>query len=173
VDRRLLDRLDDRELVALCGHELGQVQNNHLLYTTALHYLRHEAMFFVRWIVQPAVMTLQSWSRRAEITCDRAALIASRDLEVTLSSMVKVVVDDPGLKGDARTAIADLESAQRGVGRLADLFRSHPLLPKRARALEVFAESALYRKLAGHPNADGLSSEEVDARVSDIIRVLV
>jgi hypothetical protein len=33
---------------------------------------------YVRWMVQPATMALRAWARRAEITCDRAALLASR-----------------------------------------------------------------------------------------------
>ncbi len=61
VSRRAIDRMNERELVALIGHELGHVQNNHVIYSTALFYLRHEALFFVRWVVQPAIMALKGW----------------------------------------------------------------------------------------------------------------
>jgi Zn-dependent protease with chaperone function len=169
VSRQAADALDQRELVALLGHELGHVQNNQVFFATALFYLRHEAFIFVRWIVQPAVLALSSWSRRAEITCDRAALIAVRDLDVALSSMVKVALGDGAT--DARAALAAMAEKGRGVGVVADLFRGHPHLVKRARALEVFAESSLYRRLAGKEEG-GLSAEEVDAKVSEIVKVL-
>jgi Zn-dependent protease with chaperone function len=162
------DRLDDRELVALLGHELGHVQNNQVFFATALFYLRHEAFFFVRWVVQPAVLALSSWSRRAEITCDRAALIAVRDLDVALASMVKTATD----VADPRAYLAQLGEARRGVAVVADLFRGHPHLVKRARALEVFADSSLYKKLTGQTDTAGLSSEEVDQKVSEIVKVL-
>src|SRR6478672_10443132 len=90
VNLELAESLDDAELVAAIGHELGHVQNGHILYATALHYLSNSAAFFVRWIIQPAIMTLQAWSRRAEITCDRASLLALRDVDRTLAAMVKL-----------------------------------------------------------------------------------
>jgi len=170
VSREAADRLDQRELVALLGHELGHVQNNHVFFATALFYLRHEAFFFVRWIVQPAVLALSSWSRRAEITCDRAALIAVRDIDVALSSMVKVALGDGTT--DARAALAELAEARRGVAVVVDLFRGHPHLLKRAKALEVFADSSLYKRLSGKSDEGGLSAEEVDAKVSEIVKVL-
>ena len=55
---------------------------------------------------------------------------------------------------------------------VVDLFRGHPHLVKRARALEVFAESALYKRLTGQPDATGLSADEVDSKVSEIVKVL-
>jgi Zn-dependent protease with chaperone function len=170
VSRQAADALDQRELVALLGHELGHVQNNQVFFATALFYLRHEAFIFVRWIVQPAVLALSSWSRRAEITCDRAALIAVRDLDVALSSMVKASLGDA--TADARAALAQMAEKGRGVGVVADLFRGHPHLVKRARALEVFAESSLYQRLTGKGDEKGLSAEEVDAKVAEIVKVL-
>ncbi|HTE49554.1 MAG TPA: M48 family metallopeptidase [Kofleriaceae bacterium] len=172
VSRRAAEKLDERELTALVGHELGHVQNNHVLYSTALFYLRHEAFFFVRWTVQPAVMALNGWARRAEVTCDRAALIATRDIETTLAAMVKVeLAGDERGELDVRAHLAELAAARGAVGRAADLFRSHPFLPKRARALDVFAQSHLYHKLTGQAAAGGLSADDVDAQVAAIMSV--
>ncbi len=177
INRRIADRLGERELVALVGHELGHVQNNHVVYSTALFYLRHEAMFFVRWTVQPAIMALKGWARRAEVTCDRAALIAVRDLDAALAALVKAELDGDPPGGaddgavDIRAHIAELGAARGAVGRATDFFRSHPFLPKRARALEVFAQSVLYHRLTGQADAGGISAEEVDTQVADIMRV--
>jgi Zn-dependent protease with chaperone function len=170
VTRAIEEHLDDRELLAALGHELGHVQNNQVFYATALHYLRHEAFIFVRWIVQPAVMALQGWSRRAEVTCDRAALLAVRDLDVALTSMVKVALGGATTE-EARTRLAGLAGTKLGARGMIDLFSGHPHLSRRARAMQVFAESALYRKVMGQPAEGGLGGDEVDARTSDIIKV--
>ena len=60
VNLELAEKLDDTELVAAIAHELGHVQNGHILFATALHYLNNGPAFFVRWVIQPAIMTLQA-----------------------------------------------------------------------------------------------------------------
>lgn len=171
VNSGALERLDDIELLAILGNELGHIQNNHVVYATALHYLTHDSTMFVRWIVKPAVLALQAWSRRAEITCDRAALLCTHDLDATLRAIIK-----QGLGADQPINIEeylrDLPDPRKGIGRFAELARSHPYLPKRVQALQVFAAGSFYRKLAGADLEGALSAEEVDAQVADILKVL-
>lgn len=171
INSGLIERLSDAELLAIIGNELGHIQNNHVVYATALHYLSNDSAMFVRWIVQPAILLLQSWSRRAEITCDRAALIATRDLNTTLGAIVKM-----GLGGETDVNIEeyvrDLPDTRKGIGRYAELFRSHPYLPKRVQALQVFAAGAFYHKVIGETNAEALSAEDVDAQVAAILKVI-
>lgn len=81
LDRDLVDGLSEPELVAVIGHACGHVQNNHAVFTTALYHLHNFANRFVKWIVAPAALALGSWARRAEITCDRANLLCTRDLD--------------------------------------------------------------------------------------------
>lgn len=173
VNSQLLDHLNDRELMALVGHELGHIQNNHVLYATALYYLTHAAAMFVRWVVQPAIMTLQAWSRRAEITCDRAALLCTRDLDVTLAALVKISL---GLEGDEQVNIEEYlknlpDTKRGGVGRYVELFRSHPYLPKRIQALRLFADSAYYKTATGADAGGAPSTDDVDAQVAEILSV--
>lgn len=168
ISADLPDMLTDLELIAALGHELGHVQNNHVVYNTALYYLEHSAAIFVRWIVQPAIMALQGWARRAEITCDRAALICARDVKTTMSAMIKSSLGAGEV--DVEDYLKNLPEKGRGVGRYAELFRSHPYLPKRARALEVFAESNFYRTLTG-ASGGGKTADQVDAEVAEILAV--
>jgi Zn-dependent protease with chaperone function len=168
VNNSLVERFSDEELVALVGNELGHIQNNHVVYTTALFYLTHSAMMFVRWIVQPAIMTLQAWARRAEITCDRAALLATRDLGVTLTALIKFEVGlEDASNFDVDEYLQQLPGTKKGIGRFAELFRSYPYLPKRVQALNVFADGALYKRVIGETG--GLSAEEVDGQVQKIL----
>jgi hypothetical protein len=168
--------LSEDELTALIGHELAHVQNGHVLYATALYYLSHSAVFFVRWIVQPAIMTLQAWSRRAEITCDRAALVATRDLGVTLAALVKVELGvEKGASFNLDDYLRDQDAAvagtRKGLGRYNELFRAHPYLPKRVAALRLFADSALYASLTGQHPEGKLALKDVDAKVGELISI--
>ena len=172
VNLELAEKLSDDELVAAIGHELGHVQNGHILYATALHYLTSSAAFFVRWVVQPAIMTLQAWSRRAEVTCDRAALLALRDENKTLEALVKLEL---GFGKDTAFNAEDYLKSQpdpkKGIGRYAELFRSNPFVAKRVQALRLFANSALYASVTGKDPAGKPSLPEIDKQVSDLISV--
>src|SRR5262249_21622637 len=172
VNMELAEKLDDTELVAAIAHELGHIQNGHILYTTALHYLNNSAAFFVRWVVQPAIMTLQAWSRRAEVTCDRASLLAVRDLDKTLNALVRLELGlDKGSAFNADEYLKSLPDVKKGIGRYAELFRSHPYVPKRVMALRAFAGSALYAQVSGEDPLGKPSITDVDKQVADLISV--
>ena len=175
VNLALAERLDDTQLIAAIGHELGHVQNGHIFYATALHYLRHSAAFYVRWVVQPAIMALQAWSRRAEVTCDRAALLAVRDLDKTLQALVAIELGlERGAAFSAEDYLRTVPDAKRPgfLGRYAELFRSHPYVPKRVAALRLFAGSAMYAQATGGDPTGKPSLAEVDKQVADLISVL-
>lgn len=171
VNADLVARLSDVELVALIGHHCGHIQNNHVTYTTALHYLTRAAASLVRWAVRPATMALQAWSRRAEITCDRAALLCTRDIDATFRQMVKCQASVPA-GVDAMTAddyLARAPDAPGTLGGIGELFRSDPYLLKRVKALKLFADSAFYRRITGQ--SGGRSAEEVDREVAQLLSV--
>src|SRR5262245_30522736 len=58
VSTRTVDALDDDELAFAIGHVMGHIHNGQVALTTALYYLSHDAAFYVRWIVQPAILAL-------------------------------------------------------------------------------------------------------------------
>ncbi len=172
VNLELAEKLDDTELVAAIGHELGYIQNGFILYSTALHYLTNQAMFFVRWVIQPAIMTLQAWSRRAEVTGDRASLLCVKDIEKTLAALVKLELGlDKGSAFNAQEYLKSVPDTKKGIGRFAEMFRSNPYVPKRVQALKLFADSQLYASIIGQDPAGKPSLPDIDKQVGDLISV--
>lgn len=176
VNGVLIDHLSDEELHFVIGHECGHIQNNHVVYLTALHYLLYSANLFVRWIVTPAVMALSSWSRRAEITCDRAGLLCCGDLGPATSALARLALGSHRLaeKLDIEEYLKQLDEGSQGVGRVMELFRSHPYLPKRVQALRYFAETHYYKKIIGIDPRDGegKSLAWCDEQVKHLVAVL-
>jgi Zn-dependent protease with chaperone function len=181
VNAALIDHLSEPELLDVIGHECGHIQNNHVVYMTTLHFLTHAANAFLRWSVKPAVFALNAWARRAEITCDRAGLICTRDLDVSIGCLVKLALGSHKLYSDVNLDeyLAQMDEAQKGIGRFDELSRRHPYLPKRVAALRLFAETAYFKGLLGNarngdPNAApaGTSRDECDARVAELLSVL-
>jgi Zn-dependent protease with chaperone function len=173
VNGALIDHLSDDELAFVIGHECGHIHNSHVVFSTALHYLTNAAAFYVRWIVQPAILALRAWSRRAEVTCDRAGLLCVKDLEIATGAIVKLALGSQKLYKDLKVDeyVKQLEEGRRGIGRLAELLRSHPYVPKRIEALRLFAETEFYRRHAGL-GAGGTPTHECDDAVAKILSVI-
>ncbi|UQA62486.1 M48 family metallopeptidase [Polyangium aurulentum] len=173
VHSALVDHFTDEELINVIGHECGHIHNSHVVYLTAMHYLARMAGLFVRWAVAPALVALNGWSRRAEVTCDRAGLLCCKSLDVSTRTLAKLALGSTKLYSELNmdAFLEQYEESKDSVGRYSELFASHPWLPKRVMALRTFAESELYRK---HTSAGegGLSMEQVDEKVHDIIKVL-
>ena len=120
VNAALIDHLSDVELLDVIGHECGHIQNNHVVYMTTLFFLTRAANMFLRWSVKPAVMALNAWARRAEVTCDRSGLICTRDLDASIGCLVKLAIGSRKLYSDINLDeyLAQMEEASRGVGPL-------------------------------------------------------
>lgn len=165
----LVDTMTEAELLFVIGHETGHIQNKHVVYNTALILLQRMAELFIGPLILPAVVALNAWYRRAEITCDRAGLLCSQDLDSASRSFIKLAVGSKRLSDevDMSEFLAQHDEAQSSVGRYMEAFQSHPYLPKRIKALQVFAESEIYRGALGH--VGGLGIDEVDQKTSAII----
>ena len=183
VNAALIDHLTEPELLDVIGHECGHIQNSHVVYMTTLHFLKHAANMFLRWSVKPAVLALNGWARRAEVTCDRAGLICTRDLDVSIGCLVKLAIGSHKLYSEVNIPeyLAQLDEAQAGLGRFDELTRTHPYLPKRVAALRLFADTTYFRSMVGTGRAAGApvaaapagtSKDECDARVGELISVL-
>ncbi len=169
----LTDQFSDDELTFVIGRECGHIQNNHTIYLTTLYYLSDAANMIVRYGAQPAVIALNSWSRRAEITCDRAGLLCVRDLDIATAVLVKLAIGSQSLYRDVNVQeyLQQLEETRLGPGRFGELFARHPYLPRRVQALRLFAETAFYRSLMDQ-GSGGLTKEECDVKVGELLSVI-
>jgi Zn-dependent protease with chaperone function len=88
VNSELVQLLEDDELRAVLGHEVGHILSDHVLYRTALLILLQMTSFgplpLLGGLPLLAVRTaLLEWSRAAELSADRAAVLVTRDPLVT------------------------------------------------------------------------------------------
>lgn len=172
VHSALIDHLSDAELMNVIGHECGHIHNNHVVYLTTLYLLQQMSLLFTQWLVYPATIALRAWSRRAEITCDRAGLLCCKDLDIATKSFAKLALGSQKLYEQLNVDefVKQFEESQDGPGRYKEITSSHPWLPKRILSLRVFSESALYRKHIGLDG--GRTMEQVDEKVHEIIKVV-
>jgi len=174
VNGSLIDHFSDAEILDVLGHECGHIQNNHVVYMTTLYFLEFVlSSFLTAWFTYPARVALKAWSRRAEITCDRAGLLVCKDINVSMKGLMKLSLGSKKLYDelDLDAYLEQYEDGKKGFGRVVELFASHPFVPKRVQALKTFAETAVYRKAIGLGEG-GMTMEECDNRTHEIIKVI-
>jgi Zn-dependent protease with chaperone function len=171
-----IDNMSEEELTFVIGHECGHIQNNHVVYLTTLNLLTRIAAVAGGGLLAPLLMPLQlalsSWSRAAEITCDRAGLLCCRDPKVATDSFLKLAIGSRKLfeELNVEAYLQQLKEGREGLGRVGEMTASHPFLTKRVEAVRIFAESALYRGAGGDPG--GIGRDELEQRTTELVKVL-
>jgi Zn-dependent protease with chaperone function len=92
VHDTLVKTFDDDELRFVLGHELGHVMSGHTLYNTMIRLLVALASMgfpIVGLAARAILLALLEWSRKAELSCDRAGILAVQDPEPGLRVMLK------------------------------------------------------------------------------------
>lgn len=97
----LIERLNDEETLAVIAHEVGHIHAEHVLYLTAARLIEALANFgaaklipgseILKFIISAGIgSALLAWARRAELSCDRAALLVAQDPHVIGRTMMKL-----------------------------------------------------------------------------------
>ncbi|MFI0818066.1 M48 family metallopeptidase [Streptomyces sp. NPDC021098] len=176
----LVELLDEEEMRAVIGHEVGHALSGHAVYRTILLFLTNLALK-VAWIplgnvaVLALVTALREWFRKSELSADRAGLLVGQDLRASMRGLMKLA---GGHHLHEMNVDAFLEQAEEyeNSGDLRDsvlkilnmLPRSHPFTTVRAAELKKWAASRDFQRLMdGHyPRRD----EDKDTSVSDSFR---
>ena len=89
-----LELLDDDELRALLAHELGHVMSGHSLYQTIAMILALVSLsalpLFAGIALLPIKLAFLEWSRKAELTADRAGMLGIQDAVVMQRKFMKM-----------------------------------------------------------------------------------
>lgn len=176
VTTGLVELLDEEEMQAVVGHEVGHALSGHAVYRTVLLFLTSLALK-VAWIplgnvaIMAIVTALREWFRKSELSADRAGLLVGQDLQASMRGLMKLAGGHHLHEMNVDAFLAQAEEYEAG-GDLRDsvlkilnvLPRSHPFTAVRAAELKRWSESRDHQRIMdGHY---ARRSEDKDTSVS-------
>jgi Zn-dependent protease with chaperone function len=179
----LMDLMTDDEMMAVVAHELGHIKCGHVLYNTMANSIRDitaiisQLTLGIGGLVLAGIeAALIQWRRRAELSADRAGLLAVQNPMTTISVLMKLAggshrlvdeLDPEQFLEQARhyTEEMDKGMVERFYRLIADLYQgNHPFAVERAKELDEWANSAAYQRILSGDYQD--PNRRVQIRVS-------
>jgi Zn-dependent protease with chaperone function len=149
--------LDDDELQFVIAHEIAHIMSDHVLYktmTVLLINLANIGFPIVGLAARAVLVALLEWSRKSELSCDRAGLLAMQDPEIVMRAMLKMA---GGAQKDETSLQEFIVQAEeyRESGDVADqvfkvlnlLGRTHPFHVLRVAELRDWIETGDYDRI--------------------------
>jgi Zn-dependent protease with chaperone function len=180
LNSAIVELMDPEEIRFVIGHELGHVLSGHTVYNTMLRNLillvQRLALVPFAWIgLKAVVLGLEEWHRKAEMSSDRAGLLATQDVDAARRSLMKLAggrrlaefsSDEFHRQAREYDAVPDVRESLLKLLQLQG--QTHPFAVVRFAALDRWAEEGEYRDiLAGnYPRRD----DDSDASVGDEFR---
>lgn len=154
---RLLD--DDGRRVVL-AHEAGHVHSDHVLYQTALTILLRLGSSRLPLLAGLPLMAIElallEWYRGAELSCDRAAALVTRDPLAVCRTLMVIAAGEAADQLDLDAFVAqamDYDDGGSGLDRLTrliqDLRLTHPMPVRRVNALLAWVREGGYDRIIG------------------------
>ena len=174
------------ELRCVIGHECGHIHNKHGVYDALKAYIALGGINaglrlfpnLLKLMTTSTDYLLKAWSRAAEVTCDRAAMICCERIEDAYSVNAKLLYGATFGNENAINMEAikqQLQMQQNTIARLKELEEDHPVVARRIAAEMEFAEcEVLYRWRPDlkTPGQRLRSKEETDERCHAVIDVI-
>ncbi len=183
VNSSLIERFTPGEIKAVIGHECGHIHNNHGLYNIAAEVLINVGLSsipalrpFIQTMALPILLLFKSWSRAAEVTCDRAGMICSDKIEDAMTAEAKLMSGGAfNIKEiNIDELIKQYDEMAKSPARFNQLMDTHPAGTRRILADKEFSRSEVLYKWRPEwkkPGMELIDKKELDFRCDKFINV--
>jgi Zn-dependent protease with chaperone function len=159
ISSGMVDLLDEEEMRFVLGHELGHILSGHALYTTMLRRLlaMSGAWSWVPFGVygfRALIAALYEWHRKAELSSDRAGLLATQDPAAALRWQMKRAggghlddLDVTAFKAQGEEYLNSPDVRDSVLKLLLTEARTHPFMVVRAAELQRWVDDGSYTRI--------------------------
>lgn len=142
----LVESLDEEEMNSILGHEFSHIKCGH---TNWLVFTSLKDAIYIPIVSDILGVIFNSWSRRAEYTCDRGGLLASRKVNKSISALAKIAVgrelfDKMNLDAYQQQLAGP---TQDDLTQLSEALQTHPHIVNRIHGLHYFSRSKNYHDM--------------------------
>jgi len=160
INSGALKLLDDDEMRDLLGHELGHVMSGHALYHTILILILFVGLNFLPFltslVLAPIRLALLEWSRKSELSADRAGVLSVQDPRASMRVVLKMAGGGDMKEMDLDAFLQQAKEYEETGGAIDRIFKilntleqSHPFNTLRAAELERWVMGGEYEKILG------------------------
>lgn len=159
----IIDNLTDEQMYHVIGHELGHIKAEHVLYFNVgavlfaiLEMLGRRTLGTTDIASYALVLAFYEWSRQAEFSADRAGLLVTQSLDVSVDAMIALTAGPNRFAHEAsREAFMDQARAYQDADTLDNIgkailfmlygkYFTHPMPVHRVQELERWVLSGGY-----------------------------
>jgi len=127
----LVEQLTESELDFVIAHELGHYAAGHTKLSTLFVPIGNTNVL--------SGLIFGFWNRKAEYSCDRCGLILTKDIDNSISALIKLAVGEKLYKDlDIKGYTSQIKTANKTSVKFSELLGDHPLITNRIKNLIVF-----------------------------------
>lgn len=158
----LVELLNDEELDAIIAHECGHILCRHVLYHSLAEYVLRgvDGLGLLGKLALPFELALYYWYRKSELSCDRAAAIATSP-EIVASAMArlsggpkeitsKINLNEWMKQADIYDQIYNDGVWNKALQISVTMARTHPFSAVRVREVMKWGETDQYRRIKNY-----------------------
>ena len=159
VTSGLLQYLTDEEVSSVIAHECGHIACRHMLYHSLAHILisKINDLGILGKTIYPVYWALQYWSRRSELSADRAAAVALGNAQKVVEVQIRLAggpititkdvnIDEFVKQADAYDAL-DQNKWDKLLQNIAIMNASHPFAAIRVREILKWSKTEQYKRI--------------------------
>jgi Zn-dependent protease with chaperone function len=152
-----IELLDRDQVESVIAHEVAHIMSGHAVYRTMLFILMRFALTrypLAGVAVRPVLYGLLEWSRRSELSCDRAALLATQDPDIVMGALMRIAGGARGEDLDLDSFIAQSDEYRDDKDTIAGIYKvlaalgsTHPFSVVRVAELRDWIDSGAYQSI--------------------------
>ncbi|MBN1411537.1 MAG: M48 family metallopeptidase [Spirochaetales bacterium] len=175
LNSSIVEKLSQEEILSVIGHEVGHCISGHALYRTLLVVLLQASISLLNIpiagiAIYAIVAALNEWSRKSELSADRAGLLVVQDPQFCYNTFMKLSGGTDVSQLDINEFFKQAQEYEKSsdivdsVHKLLNLMgQSHPFPVLRLTELKTWVDSGQYQKIldGNYERKTGHSKEDV------------